>query len=140
MPFLELQYREDDLARNRENRGRMAQSVAFATTTGSGTAELEDSVDFDALFIEKPIFNYGTEIDPDAVRDLLSLGPDDDVELPQATAHVTDWDVDENGHYSAAWIALTVTYPVTIPVETRVVMTWHLSFSGTGLKDVDPTG
>lgn len=141
MEFQNLQYRADDLARNDENKGRLAHVSAEATTTGPGSIEIEDAIQFSgAMFIEKPTFKYGAELDPDAIRDTLGLQPDDDVEFPQCSAHVTGWDVDENGVYSAAWVALTVSYPYTILITALIDITWHLSFVGTALKDVDPNG
>lgn len=139
--LMDLQYRQDDIARNRENRGRMAQVSLLANTTGPGSVEVEDAIPFDgAMFIEKPIFAFGCEIDADVLRDLLDLAPSDDVEFPHCTAHVTGWDVDENGCYSAAWIAMTVLFPASILITTPVEVVWHLAFSGIALKDVDPNG
>jgi hypothetical protein len=139
--FMDLQYRADDLARDYENRGRMCVVSSTAETTGVGTVELPARIDFGgAIFIERPAFSYGTECDPDAVRDILGLLPTDPVELPHSTGHITAWDADENNHYNGAWVGIAVTYPVSIPITDLVTIVHHFSFSGVALKDVDPTG
>lgn len=137
MGYSELQRRHDAVARNRENRGRMASASAAFTTTGVGVVEFADRVDFGMTFIEVPRPHYGSFCDASALRDLAGLTDADPLPLPICSGSVVEWDQDENDHYVGAWVAVNVT--MTTPVE--VVVSHSFDFQGIALKVVptDPT-
>lgn len=137
--MMELKRREDDLARHRENRGRLAHVFADYVSQGQGAVEFEERVDFGLTYIHQPWPTYGSSVDPDAVRDLLDLGPSDDVPLPQATGFVTEWDVDDRGLYRGCWVAISVLYPTydaNLPADAQIEVGHYFLFTGTALKDV----
>lgn len=131
-----LQARADARSRNSENRGRMAHVSTTYVTTGIGTFEFQDRMDFGLTYIEKPAVHYGTEIDSDDVRDALVLTDNDPITLPQCTGSVTKWDVDANGHYVGAWCTVAIAF------TADVIVTHHFSFMAIAIKDIphDPNG
>lgn len=126
--------------RHKENAARLAQAYAEFDTTGQGSIEFEQRVNFGLTFIEKPIVAYGTEIDVDALDELL----DNDSEtnnvpaLPLCTGFVTEWDRDDRDFYIGCWIAARVSFPSSpaVPTETPVALTHHFTFSAIAMKDV----
>lgn len=134
MGYSELQQKQDILSRHRENRGRMASASCEFTTTGVGVVEFEDRIDFDILFIDKPRFHYGSEVNADDLRVLADIPDTDPLPLPICSGSVTEWDQDENEHYRGAWVAVYVSAATADPIE----VIHHLDFVGVGLK-VIPT-
>jgi hypothetical protein len=139
MPYGELQRRQDDLARHRENHGRMAHVSATADTDGIGVVEFEDPIQFDVLFIEEPRVHYGSYCNADDLRIAADLLPNDPLPLPTMSGSVTEWDQDENDHYVGCWVAVSVYHP-TLLIDSLAV-THHFNFHGIALKVVghDPT-
>lgn len=144
MAYDELQRRQDALARNRENHGRMASASTEFYTTGVGTYEAEEPVDFGLIFVEKPRPHYCTEIDTTALRELMDIDEGDPVDLPNCSGAVLDWDIDDNGYYVGAWCAMTISsayLAVDVDLASLIEVTHHFDFHGTGLKMLpeDPT-
>lgn len=132
--FYEPERRRAEIERHRENRGRLAHVYAKYTTTGQGTAQFTKRVDFGLTFVQEPFLYHGCVIDPQAVEDLLGLGPRDDLHFPQATGYVTEWDQDAHGLYVGAWVAATVTFPLEIPVDAQIEVTHHFTFAAIAIK------
>jgi hypothetical protein len=137
MEFNALQRREEELARHRENAGRLAVCQKEWVTTGQGVVEVEDRFDFGLIFVDKPFPSFGCEIDPDDVRDVLALEPDvTPPVLPQVTVYVSEWDRDERGHYVGCWVSIAVLYPAPIPVDAQIAVRHGLQLQGLALKEI----
>ncbi len=135
--YSELQWRQDALHRNRENRGRLASASTEFVTTGVGTVEFDEPVDFGITFVEKPRVHYGSEINTEDLRELLDIAETDPINLPNVSGSVVDWDLDENEHYVGAWCAVTI----TTADLADIVVTHHFDFVAVGTKVIptDPT-
>jgi hypothetical protein len=138
MGYSELQRRADIVARHRENRGRMASCSVTVVTTGTGVVEFEDPIDFGMIFVEEPRVHYGSMVDSDDLRNAASLTDADDLPLPVLSGSVVSWDIDDNGHYAGAWVAVHI-YSLSLIPDMSV--THHFNFAGIGLKQfpVGPT-
>lgn len=134
--FNELQRREAEIARNKENKARLAGVYAEFDTEGMGTVEFSDRINFGLRFVQKPFPAYAAEIDPDLVRDAVEDEDDGDVLLPQTSGFVTEWDRDEKGHYVGAWVAVAVTYPDSIPVDAQIPVTHYFTFTAVAIKEI----
>lgn len=133
----ELENQRSEQARHRENSARLALAFARFETTGQGTIEFEERVDFGLTFIEEPFITYGCQIDLDNLGDQLGLDEKDTPPLPQATGYVTDWDTDDRGFYTGAWMAATVYDPtLSIPANVEILIDHHFTFQAVGLKDI----
>lgn len=141
MPYSDdpLQRRQDQLERNRQNKGRIASASFEATTTYTGVVEFDEPVDFGMIFIEKPRLHYGSEIDSDDFRNAMNLTDADLLPLPTCTGAVTKWDTDENDYYRGCWVAATVV--MVVPTVAPIQVTHHFDFFGVALKTIptDPT-
>lgn len=134
--FLPQQQHDADQSRNRENKGRLAQVFSRFRTQGQGAIEFEDSVNFGVTFIERPFVAVGHQVDLDQARDALNLHGNADVNLPQASGFVTDWDQDDMGHYTGCWVAVSVAYPIDYPVDAQIEIFHDFTWAGVALKDL----
>ena len=126
-------------ARHRENRGRLATAHARFETTGTGSTQFEDSVEFGLTFIERPFVSMGYTIDIDALAEALGIDEEDsEVPLPQVTSYVVEWDQDERGFFTGAWCAAVVAFApdVVLPEGFLVAVNHHFTFAATAIKDV----
>lgn len=142
MPYSELQRRQDDLARHRENHGRMASASTVVNTTGVGVIEFDDPIEFGLIFVDQPRVHYGSFVDADDLRNVAELGPNDPLPLPRVSGSVVAWDQDENDHYVGAWVAVSITSDlVDIDQLDAIGVSHHFDFHGVALKvvPVDPT-
>jgi hypothetical protein len=121
MSLLEdLDYRREVAERHRENAARHAQAFARFTSTGQGSVEYAERVDFDLTFIEEPIVAYGCFVDADELADLQNRS---DVVLPNCTGFVTEWDKDERDFYVGCWVAARVHFPLEdFQEETEIIL------------------
>lgn len=136
MPLLDnLDRRREEAQRHRENSGRLCQAYANFESTGLGSFEFEDRIDFTVIFTEKPYVSYAAVVDTNGVKDLVGR-----VALPQTTGYVTEWDTDEKELYTGCWVAVRIDFPVfeMIDYETGVVVDHHFTFTGVAIKDVPP--
>jgi hypothetical protein len=135
-----LEQRRADLARHRENRGRLAFTFARFRSEGEGSKEFGAAVQFDTTYIERPTVSYCSEVDLDAFEDALGLGVREEAPLPACSGFVTAWDVDSRGLYVGAWCAISVQFPdwAVIPEDVDVELYHHFTFAGVAIKDVDP--
>lgn len=123
--------------RHRENSARLAQAFAKFESTGQGTVEFEERVDFGLTFIEEPYITYGCQLDLDELANLLNTEESGTPVLPQATGYVTEWDIDERGFYTGAWMAATVYDPTgALSTGVELVVNHHFTFSAIAIKDV----
>jgi hypothetical protein len=135
--FEALEGRRAEIERHAENAARLAQVFQKFETTGQGSIEFEDRVDFGLTFIEEPYMNYGAQIDVEALGDLLGLEPEVPPSLPISSGMVTAWDQDDRDFYTGAWVAVTVFFPdAAVPVDTAVYMNHHFTFTAIAMKDV----
>ena len=74
-------------ARHHENRARLAWSWGRFDSTGSGSVEFEDAVDFGLTFIEQPYVSTGHSVDTDELAELLGLDEGVAPTLPQVTSY-----------------------------------------------------
>lgn len=132
-----LEEQRAELARHRENSARMALTFARFESTGQGTVEFDHRVDFGLTFIEEPFVSYGCQIDMEALADLLGMDETASVPLPQSTGFVTEWDTDDRGFYTGAWVAASVYDPTgQIPTGSDMVLDHHFTFQAVALKDI----
>lgn len=139
-PFRDLETRAGEYARHRENKARLAQVFGKYRTTGQGTIELEERIEFGLTFIEEPFLQYGTYANLDAIADLLDLEPGVTPPMPLCSGYVTAWDFDDKDLYIGAWVAVTVYFPpigeTTVPPELQPEIEHYFTFSGVGMKDI----
>lgn len=140
--FEDLERRRGEVERTRENSSRLAEAFAKFETTGQGSMEFEDRIDFGLTFIEEPYMAYGAQIDIDDLSELLDVDPNDTPPLPLCSGLVTKWDQDDRDFYLGAWVAVTVYFPPTssivVPIDLQPTMQHFFSFTGTAMKDVPP--
>jgi hypothetical protein len=131
----DLDARRERAQQDRENSGRLAQSYADFDSTGQGTFEFDERIDFGIVFVEKPYFSYACVADMEALQDLLNRDP---VPVPHCTGYVTEWDLDEHEMYAGCWVAVRVDFPLMEMIDygIPVVVTHHLTFAGVALKDI----
>ena len=137
----DMERRDSERERHKENAARLAFSFFSFDSTGSGSVEWADRVDFGATFVEKPYVAYGAELNLDHLAELLGLdsGVDDVPDLPISTGFVTEWDQDERGFYLGCWCAVSVSVAASeLPVTSFALMEMahHFTFSGIAIKDV----
>lgn len=130
----EIQRREAEQARHRENKGRLAFVSQSYSTAGQGVVEFEDRIDFGLIYIEKPWPSWGHELDPDTVAEILAT--ETPAVLPQVTGYITEWDLDDHRNYVGAWVAVGVVFPSPIPVDATISIKHYVSFQGMALKKV----
>lgn len=133
-----VENRRAEVARNRENRARLAQSYVVYTSTGQGSLRFRRPFSFGLTFVEEPRMSYGCVIDIDELGDKLDVEGGEVPTLPHSTGYVVDWDVDNRGFYVGASLAVRVTFPVEdlVPVTLKVDIRHHFTFSGVAMKDV----
>lgn len=134
-----LNARLADQHRHRENRGRLAHAYARFMTTGVGSFEFEDRIDFETIFLERPFIAIGHQLDAQAFTMTYEDedGDEDYLDLPQCTGYVTEWDQSSHDHYIGCWVAVVV----QLDVEMAEVPTiYHdFTFSAIAIKDVPTT-
>ena len=118
------------LNRNAENKARMAFASGTFFCDGEGLAEFEDAIEFGLAFLERPFVFTGVNFD----LDLFDL--DDGFTPPHITAYVVDWEVNEQGFYTAAWCAALVEWGFAPTPEGEFEI--DFTFRGIAMKDVDP--
>lgn len=133
---LELEEARAELARHRENRARLAVAYARFDSDGQGTIEFETRVDFGLTFVEEPFPTYGAKVDLDALGDALGLDEDTTPPLPLSTGYVTEWDTDDRGFYTGAWVAATVWDPSGTILDADIPITHYFTFQAVGMKDI----
>lgn len=140
--FEELERRTAEIERHRENGGRLAAVFARFETTGQGSFEFEERIEFELTFIEEPTMAFGAVCDIDDLCELLLIEPEDNITppLPVVSGMVTNWDQDENDMYIGAWVAVNVYFPpvgeILVPVEVLPVVRHHFTFGGNAIKDI----
>lgn len=146
----DLVQREIDLARDFANKGGPAAAFCHVVTRGEGAFSFARRVDFGLTFIEEPFMAFGSKVDPD---DLAEAGVPEQTEggtpdagvrniaaLPHCSGFVTEWDLDEQGNYAGAWVAVQVTFPVVDPPITDPVPIRHyFTFQAVAIKDLADT-
>lgn len=136
-----LEQRRLELARNDENRARQAAAFAKLSTTGQGTVQFEDAIDFGCTFIEEPFIQYGSYVDLDDLRNTLNLDDNDDVAIPVVSGSVVEWDMSDD-FYTGAWVAVTVTFPSQYAIDPTldVAVDHHFKFEAIAMKSVNVSG
>ncbi|NUS01908.1 MAG: hypothetical protein HOV97_05015 [Nonomuraea sp.] len=135
----ELEIARAELERHRQNSARLAMAYANFETTGQGTLEFEQRVDFGLTFIERPFPQYCAEVDLDELGDQLGLEPGETPPLPVVSGFVTDWDTDDRGFYTGAWVAASVVDPTAqIPLDTSLTINHYFTFQAVAIKDIPP--
>ena len=134
------QLRREREMRDRENGARLAKSFAVFRTTGQGSHQYEERVDFGLTFIEKPVVAYGSFCDIDDLADVQNLEDADETPLPVTSGFVVNWDRDERDFYIGCWVAVRVNFPTIDEVDPEAMpeMEHHFTFSAIGMKDVPP--
>ena len=129
----DLDRRREDAGRHRENSGRLAQAYASVTTTGEGTLEFEERIDFNIIFVERPFVSHTCVVDTNTLKDLVGR-----VVLPHVTAYVTEWDTDEKDFYTGCWVAVRIDFPMVelVDYDTQVVVDHDFTFTGSAIKDI----
>lgn len=133
----EMEQARAELARHRENSARLALAFAKFESTGQGTVEFEERVDFGLTFIEKPYITYACEIDLDELANQVGSTEDETPVLPLVSGYVTEWDIDDRGFYTGAWMAAVVFDPSgVLPTDVQIVIDHHFTFTAIAIKDV----
>jgi hypothetical protein len=137
--FEDLERRREEVERHQENSARLAEAFARMKSTGQGSIEFSERVDFGLTFIEEPYMSYGCYLDLDELDDLLdneqgTTSPP----MPLCTGFVTDWDRDDRGFYVGAWVGVRVWFPYESNVwpELELEIMHHYSFKAVAIKDV----
>lgn len=132
--------RRAEVDRHNENSGRIAEAFARMRSVGQGSIAFEERVDFGMTFIEEPYMSYGSRIDPDDLDDLLGSNPTSTLQtpLPICQGYVVDWDQDDRGFYTGAWVGVRVWFPyeANIWADLEVEIFHHYSFKAVAIKDV----
>lgn len=142
--FSDLERRRGEVERHKENTARLAFFFQRLRTTGQGTVEFEDRIDFGMTFIEEPFMAYGSYVDLDDLGTLLDVSEGETPPMPLCSGSVTQWDQDDRDFYVGAWVSVVVSFPtisnieVTVPVDLQPVVEHHFSFSAIAIKDVNP--
>lgn len=139
MYFDDLEARRGEVERHQENSARLAEAFARMRSTGQGSIEFAERVDFGLTFIEEPYMSYGCFIDLDDLDDKLENEAGTTTPpMPICSGFVTDWDRDDRGFYVGAWVGVRVWFPYEANVwpELEVEMFHHFSFKAIALKDV----
>jgi hypothetical protein len=135
-----LERRHGEQERHRENSGRLAMVYQRFETTGQGSFEFEERIDFGLTYVEEPFVAYGSYVDLDDLANLLDLDNDTAPPFPVTSGHVTNWDQDENDFYVGAWVGVRVYFPpgdeVLVPIDALTVVRHHFSFQANAIKDV----
>lgn len=134
-----LEQRRADIERHQENSARLAQAFARFEARGAGYVEFGDMVDFGLTFIEKPFVTIGSAIDLDALASDLNLDEEGDVPpIPLISGVVTEWERDERGFYTGAWVGAAVYFQpdVIIDEDVRTVIEVHYTFTAIAMKDI----
>lgn len=136
--FDDVDRRAAEQDRNRENSARLAKAFAKFHSTGQGSIEFEDHVDFGLTFIEEPYVTYGSTIDLDGLGELLDTEPGETPPLPLASGMVTEWDQDDRDFYVGCWTAVRITFQPADAVDPalEVEMEHHFTFTAVAIKDV----
>lgn len=135
----ELTRQSSDRARNSENRGRLAHAYGRFVTSGPGSIEFTEPLQFECTFVELPFISTGHYLDINDWANVLDRGPRDLTSFPQATAYVIDWDLNDRGFYIGAWCGAAISYPGDIPLDVQIEIRHHFTFSGNAIKDFDPS-
>lgn len=136
MPLLDdMDRRRETAARHKENSGRLAQAYASFESTGQGTLEYEERIDFNVIFVEMPYVCHAGVVDTQALKELLGY-----VALPQISGFVTEWDTDEKDLYRGCWVAARIDFPEweAISLGVDVVVNHHFTFAGVAIKNIEP--
>lgn len=139
--FDDLEKRRAEVERHQENSGRMAEAFGRFKSTGQGSIEFDERVDFGLTFIERPSMGYGCEIDLDEYDNMLGKEATVGMEtppMPICTGYVTDWDTDDRGFYVGAFVGVRVWIPYegNVPVDFNVEVFHHYTFKAVAMKDV----
>lgn len=135
-PFEQINNRIKDRSRNQENSARLASAYGSYETTGWGEFIPEDSIQFDAPYLYRPSVSYcaslSTEVDAEKLRA---------TRYPICSGIVARWDIDVNGFYRGAWVAIVVLdrNPLISPTDPdpdpNYLIVHDFTFNGVGLKD-----
>lgn len=139
--FNDLEDRRAEVERHQENSARIAEAFGRFRSTGQGSIEYPERIDFGLTFIEEPYMSYGSYIDLDDLDDKLENEAGTTVPpLPVCSGFVTEWDRDDRGFYVGAWVAARVWFPYEANVrpDLEVEIFHHFSFKAVAMKDVDP--
>lgn len=126
------------LARDRENRARLAFSLHTITVRGSGALEIRKRIPFDVSFATRPNFAPGAIMDMEDLALMFGRNDADTPPLPQVTVVVTEYDQNEFDFYVGAWVAVVISYEELPVGEVTYEFDIDLTFLGIGIKDVDP--
>lgn len=139
MIFDDLEARRAEVERHQENSARVAEAFARFRSTGQGSIEFPDRVDFGLTFIEEPYMGYGGFLDLDDLDDKLENEAGTTTPpMPICTGFVTGWDRDDRGFYVGAWVGVRIWFPYEANVwpELEIEMFHHYTFKAVALKDV----
>lgn len=135
----DLERRRSEVERHAENTARLALAFARFTTTGIGAVEFEERVDFGLTFIEKPFLSIGYALDLDELAETLDIDEEDTPPIPIVSGLVTEWEQDERGFYTGAWVGAAVYFPpstIPVPATASVECEVHYTFQAIAIKDV----
>jgi hypothetical protein len=141
--FGDLENRHAERERHDENTARVAEAFARFQSTGIGSIEFEERINFGLTFTEEPYMSYGTQIDLDDLDDLLGNEAGTTAPmLPVCTGYVTDWDRDDRGFYTGAWVGVNIWFPYESNVwpDIEIEMFHHYTFKAVAMKDVPIDG
>lgn len=133
----DLDKRRGQVEITQENRARLSQAYGSVISTGQGTFQFEDPIDFGITFIERPFVSDSHVIDLEALADVLNVDPDL-VPIPHSTGTVSHWDQDENDFYIGAWVTVKVSFDLSDLVDFSLspVIEHHFTFHGIAMKSI----
>ena len=142
----DIDRRREASLNDRENSARLAQAYCVFVTTGQGSIQYEERVDFGLTFIEQPVVAYGSYFDLDELANELDVEDTDTVPLPSLTGLVLEWDQDDRGFYVGCWVGARVYFApdagvgmAVVPAEATPEIKHHFTFSAIAMKDIPPS-
>ena len=100
-PIQALEQRRADTSRNAENSAREAFCYGRFQTVGWGEVKAASPILFDVTFTSKPAISYGFEVIGGQTAVI-------DGRFPRGNGGVYQWVQDNRGHYTGAYILVTV--------------------------------
>jgi hypothetical protein len=126
--------------RQRENSARLASAYADYLSDGQGSIEFGRRARFGVTFVDQPFVSYCAAVDLDALSEQLGLDPKDDAPIPVVSGVVTDWDQDDRGFWTGAWVGVNVYFPptsaVVVGVDINVRCHHFFTFTAVAIKDI----
>lgn len=137
-PFEQIQRKLREGRQHAENSARLAYAFGTVETVGWGEFTIQDRIDFELAFTERPaVLGMGTSFTEDSIDDLRAT------RYPRAQGEVLRWDVDVQGLYRGCWVIVVVEdrssliEPTDPDPDPNYSLVHDFTFLGVALKPMD---